>query len=90
MTWEAVATEHIGHRCVLDDPRTLRCVDCSRKLLLPREPKTVTVSGPPPYKHTVPEQTASPELIALRKREVEAAVRAAREKRTTATEGESA
>lgn len=86
MTWDAVAAEHIDHRCVLRDPRTLECVDCHRKLVLPREPKTVAHTGPPRYVHQPPPDLPSPELIALRKREALAAVEHARMKRTTATE----
>lgn len=86
MTWDEIASAHVGHRCVLDDPRTLRCVDCSHKLLLPREPRVVTVTNPAPYKAPDPTPTASAELIALRKREVAAALEAARLKRTTVVE----
>lgn len=84
--FEKIALEHVGHRCVLRDVRTLECVDCHRKLVLPREPKTVSASGPPPYKAPDLSQVASPEVIAYRKREAEAALELARQKRTTATE----
>lgn len=90
MTWDAVAAEHIDHRAVLRDPRTLECVDCHRKLLLPREPKTVGTSGPPPYRRPDTSEAASPEVIAYRKREALAALEQIRQRRTTATEGESA
>ena len=84
--FENIASEHIGHRCVLRDVRTLECVDCSRKLVLPREPKTIGHTGPPRYVHQPPPDLPSTELIALRKREALAAVEHARLKRTTATE----
>lgn len=90
MTWDSVAVDHIGCRCVLKDVRNLRCVDHAVTLVLPREPKTVSTSGPPPYKAPDLSQVASPEVIAYRKREAEAALELARQKRTTATEGESA
>lgn len=86
MTWDSIAAAHIDHRCVLRDTRTIECIDCHRKLLLPREPRIVSVTSPAPYKAPPPVPTASPELVALRKREVAAAVEHARMKRTTATE----
>lgn len=85
-SWDSLAEKHIGHRTVLRDARTLECVDCSHKLLLPREPRVVTVTSPAPYKAPDPTPTASAELIALRKREVAAALEAARLKRTTVVE----
>lgn len=37
MTWDAIAAEHINHRAILRDARTLECVDCHRKLILPKD-----------------------------------------------------
>lgn len=85
-SWNDLAEKHIGHRAVLRDARTLECVDCSHKLLLPREAKTVGTSGPPPYRRPDLSQAASPELVALRKREALAALDLARQKRTTVGE----
>lgn len=50
MTWAEIAAEHIGHRCVLDDPRTIRCVDCSRKLLIPLRAEDAPTPTPPPFR----------------------------------------
>lgn len=81
--FDKIASEHIGHRCVLRDARTLECVDCSRKLVLPREQKNLSPSGPPPFRAPDKTNAASPELIALRKREALAALELVRQKRTT-------
>lgn len=51
--WEAVAGKHVGHRCVLRDARTLECVDCSHKLLLPKDSAGAT---------PVPEQFTRPRV----------------------------
>lgn len=42
VTWEQAASEHIGHKAVLRDVRTLECVQCQRKLILPRDPGGAT------------------------------------------------
>lgn len=46
-----VLAEHIGHRCVLQDERKLRCVDCARTLVLPAPsagPGSTSTSKTPP------------------------------------------
>lgn len=82
MTWDQVAPGHVGHRCVLRDVRTLECVDCSHKLLLPREPKSTTPQ-PPPYRAPDLSQVASPETIARAKRRALAEIEHAKKRRTT-------
>lgn len=41
MTRDELLTAHVGHRCVLTTPTTLRCVDCSHLLDLSERPSTV-------------------------------------------------
>lgn len=79
--FEQIAIEHIGHRCVLRDVRTLECVDCSRKLVLPREQKNVSPSGPPPYKAPDLTDLPTPEQIAYRKAEALANLAHAKQRR---------
>ena len=86
MTWDDIAAPHVDHKAKLTDTRHLRCFDCAVTLVLPREPRVVSVTSPAPYKAPDPTPTASAELIALRKREVAAALEAARVKRTTVVE----
>lgn len=74
MTWDEIASKHIDHRCILRDAKTLQCVDCGHKLLLPREPKAVAVTGPPPYRRTDLSQAATPEQIARARRRAEAEI----------------
>ena len=57
MTWDAVAAAHVGHRAILRDPRTLECVDCSRKLLIPKDSGAPT---PAPHRFVAPERPGVP------------------------------
>lgn len=50
-SWDKIASEHVGHRGVLRDAHTLECVDCNRKLLIPKN-TAVTTSIPAPYQRT--------------------------------------
>lgn len=86
MTWEQVAAPHLNHKAFLKSVFELRCVDCAMTLVIHREPKTLTSSGPPAYKAPDKSQAASPEVVAFRKREAEAALELARQKRTTVVE----
>jgi hypothetical protein len=56
-SWEKLAQAHVGHRCVLRDSRTLECVDCSHKLLLPKD---ATAATPIPEQFTRPERVGVP------------------------------
>jgi hypothetical protein len=47
MTWTVTAAAHIDHRTILRDPRTLECVTCGQKLILPRDPAGPTPSPEP-------------------------------------------
>lgn len=80
MSWEQVASPHLQHKAFLRTPWELRCSDCGVTLLIHKEAGAPTPQ-PPRWKRpdTPP---ASPELIAQRKREVAAALAAARERRT--------
>lgn len=85
MTWDSVAVDHIGHRLILLDLRTVECHDCGkRKLVIPREHRVVSVTSPAPYRAPDRRDLPSPELIAYRKAQALAAVELARQKRTTA------
>lgn len=43
----AELARHIGHRCVLLDPRRLRCVDCTHTVLLPAMAGSTSTSQSP-------------------------------------------
>lgn len=86
MTWDEVAAPHVDHKAKLTDTRHLRCFDCAVTLVLPREPKQLGHSGPPPYRRPDLSAAASPEQIAYRKREALAALEHARQRRTTVEE----
>lgn len=83
MTWDDIAAPHVDHKAKLTDTRHLRCFDCAVTLVLPREPRVVTVTSPAPYKAPDRRDLPSPELIAYRKAQALAAVEHARQKRTT-------
>mgnify|MGYP000713442010 CR=1 FL=1 len=85
-SWEALANKHLGHKAKLLDHKHLRCFECAVTLVLPRDAAKVGVTGPPQYVHRPAEQPASPEMVALRKREALAAIELARQKRTTVVE----
>ena len=84
MTWDDIAAPHVDHKAKLTDTRHLRCFDCAVTLVLPRE--AITTASPPPFQRRDGRDAATPEQIAFRKREAEAALELARQKRTTVVE----
>lgn len=65
MTWTETASAHVGHRTVLRDPRTLDCVSCGVKLILPRDPQAGT---PTPAHYKAPAQRGTPMPFGFRER----------------------
>jgi hypothetical protein len=82
VTWEAVAAEHLNHRCVLRDSRTLECVDCHRKLILPKDAKGST---PIPTPYRAPAVSGRPRPEGWKQRVV-AELAARKRQRTTVVE----
>lgn len=87
MSWPQVAGPHVGHRLTLKDAWNLRCIDCAMTLVIHRESAEKAPTPTPPRWRRPDVPLASPEVVALRKREALAAIEQARLRRTSGPDG---
>lgn len=68
MTWDTAASAHIGeqHRLTLRSLHEIRCHTCAMTLVVPKEPKALSRSGPPPYRR--PDNPGRPMPTGLKER----------------------
>lgn len=84
MTWPEVVAAHLNHRTTIRALDIIECVQCGMKLVIPLRADLAPTKVPPKW-HIDRSEAASPETIARRKREAEAALRLIAQKRREAT-----